>query len=1006
MKFFDKPCGKILILSLFSLVFTCFADVCIDGGMCGSSSRCSFFGDARVSDGMFVAPVGGGIVLSDTGDYVFADKGFTMSTTVRIRRPESRAANEGVMLFSKGDEWLFGRSALGELVFLFRDENRQFQRLSGGKTPPDGQWAHYAVRVARVSRPEKGEIGWALNIFVNGELMLGREFLHKKALNTHDDVRFGLGPDHAKWYFCGDMSAVRMWRRELTDDEIEKDALSSGKVKIAGGAKCELTSEFKASIEKLSGEDAGWLRRSLSRAAEGGADQKILSAAAVSGGAGVWEVVEFPRSKALLLLKGFGRSFPLAGFLDRRTGREVFGRRTLGWQLETGTHTDAENHFSSDEGWERRVKRTANGFNAGWRRDGLTVKLNVVLSDGRIESRIRVDNSDDALVLRNVRWPMASFARLPGDDRLILPFMNGVEQPNPVETTSEIAKHDGVYPSSSMGLQMGAYYNGVSGVYYAHEDPTASAKRICAQGRRGGIDVFFSQNVAIDHGASGGNSYSQPGAGVIEIFAGDWFDAGQIYKRFLAAKAPWWVAELPRKETPQWFRENCVCTELVIYNRTGRTEKHRRREILRMRETFELPVLAHTRYYVNHDKTGFWPHFTPDPDRMRYLNELRSHGVRVVGYTDDRLWCTKDGPGRKSDWMYSTHGKKLRIVREDGSVPREVYGSCGTVSDDSRFVCEVMCPSAQGWRQWLTKECEKIARDAGLDGIYHDQIMACAPVMCCDPAHGHVKNDPQAWVNGGYVPYLKEMRSRVAAINPETVHLSEDGVEVYCKGQLDACLNWRWCYEMVPLFTSLYAGRYQFYGRTMGDGVRKPSQRGGFFAKMAEELVWGEQLGTFLKLGQEDKVDDMETMIFVKKMAHLRKALLPYFNESEFLRPPRFRKRVPRVEYVWNRAYGTGKVATDHVRASAWKRQRDGALMAVFVNSENNPIEVEPVLPGFDNAVVMVAGAFPVSVRNGDFRLKLPERGFAVVISGGDDLIKAEKARLVPELGRIMSFKP
>ena len=1002
----DRIYGKTVILSLFSFVFTAFADVSINVGDCKLPSRFSFSGDAHFADGLFVSPVGGGVVLADTGDYVFGEKGFTISTTVRIRRPKSRGANEGVMLFSKGDEWLFGRSASGELVFLFRDENRKFQRLSGGNTPPDGQWAHYAVRVSRVSRPEKGELGWALSIFVNGELTLAKEFLHKKALCTHDDVRFGIGPDHAKWYFCGDMSTARMWRRELSDDEIEKDALSSGKVKIAGGAKCELSSQFVASLKALSGDDAEWLRMSLKRSAECGADQKILADAISSGGTGVWEVLEFPRSKVLLLLKGFRRSFPLAGFLDRRTGREVFGHRTLGWQIETGTLAETEKHFSSEEGWERRVERTAGGFMASWKRDGLIVKLDVVLSDARMESRISVDNSNKELALRNVSWPMASFARLPGDDRLILPYMNGVEHHNPVETTSEIAKSDGMYPSSSMGLQMGAYYNGASGVYYAHEDPTASAKRISAQGRRGGIEVLFSQGVALGHGASGGNSYRQPGVGVIEIFAGDWFDAGQIYKRFLAAKAPWWVSELPRKETPQWFRENCLCTELVIYNRTGRTEDYRRREILRMREFFEMPILAHTRYYVNHDKTGFWPHFTPDPDRMRYLNELRSHGVRVVGYTDDRLWCTKDGPGRKSDWMYSKVGRKLRIVREDGSVPQEVYGACGTVKDDSRFVCEVMCPSAQGWQEWLTKECEKIARDAGLDGIYHDQVMACAPIACFDSAHGHMKNDPAAWVDGGYVPYLKNMRDRVAAINPETVHLSEDGVEVYCKGQLDACLNWRWCYEMVPLFTSLYAGRYQFYGRTMGDTVRKPAERGGFFAKIAEELVWGEQLGMFLKLGQEDKVNDMEAMLFVKRMAHLRKALLPYFNESEFLRPPRFRKSIPRVEYVWNRAYGTGKVSTDHVRASAWKRQRDGALMAVFVNSENSPIEIEPILPGFNSAVVMVAGSSPSCVKNGAFKIKLPERAFAVIISGDEDLLNAEKARLVPELARIMAFKP
>ena len=635
----------------------------------------------------------------------------------------------------------------------------------------------------------------------------------------------------------------------------------------------------------------------------------------------------------------------------------------------------------------------------------MKVSIDFELLDGRVESRIRVDNLNKNLRLRNVAWPMASFSRLSGRDRLLLPYMNGVEHFNPVETTSTIAKQDGIYPSSSMGLQMGAYYNDDGGVYYALEDPTASAKRITSEGRRGGIDMSFSQDVAIAAGVKGGNSYEQPGTGVIEMFVGDWFAAGQIYKRFLSAKAPWWVEELPRKETPAWFRNNCVCAQLMIYLPTGRTEDRRRSELLRLREIFEMPVVAETRYYVDHNKTGFWPHYTPDPDRVRYLDGLRRDGMRINGYIDDRLWCTKDGPGRKYDWMYSSIGSKLKVVCEDGTFPQEVYGGKESAAGD-RFVCMVMCPSAQGWRDWLTRQCETIARDAHLDGIYHDQVMACAPIPCFDPDHGHLLNDPNAWVLGGYTPYLEEMRRRVAAINPNIVHGSEDGVEVYCKGQLDFCLNWRWCYEMVPLFTSLYAGRFQFLGRVVGDGRRQGSERGGFFAKMAEELVWGEQIGAFLKLGQEDDLNDFGTMLFAKKMAHLRRALLPYLNESEFLHPPRFCKPMPRVGYVWNRAYGIGSVNTDQVRTTAWQRQRDGARMAVFVNSEETPIEVEPVLPDFGESLVFIDGAAPVVVADGAYKMKISGRGFAVVVAGDVSLLSTERTRLGTLLKQIAAFEP
>ena len=978
-------------------------------------ANCALKGDARTEGELLVCPKGGGIEFADTGNCVIGDEGLTMTATVRIRRPLDRDATQGVMLFAKGnsgasgkeDEWLFGRDSHGELCFLFRDDTRKFQRLKGGRSAPDGQWAHYAARVARISRPEKGEMGYAVAIYVNGELVAAKEFPHVTSLATPVNVRFGIGPNHAKWYFCGDVADVRLYRRPLSDDEIEKDAISTGRIKIAGGVKCTLTPVFVSALEKLSGEDAPWLRNALKRAAEGGADQEILAAGVASGGVGVWKVFEFPRSKALVLLKGAGRSFPLAGFLDRRTGREVFARRTFAWRIETGSLAESDVMFDTDAGWLREVHCANDGFSAVWSRDGLKVDIRIALSDGRIESRLRVDNSNGNLRLRNVAWPMASLARLPGSDRLLLPYMNGIEHFNPVETKSEIANQDGVYPSSSMGLQMGAYYNDDGGIYYAMEDPTASAKRIAAAGRRGGIDVSFSQEVAIAAGAKGGNSYEQPGTGAIELFAGDWFDAGQIYKRFLAAKAPWWVADLPRTETPEWFRNNCLCAHLGIYLPTGRTEGRRRNELARLQEMFEMPVMVSTRYYVDHDKTGFWPHYTPDPDRVAYLDGLRGSGIRISGYIDDRLWCTTDGPGRKSDWMYSTVGSKLKVVKEDGSEPQEVYGGTkGGVYGD-RFVCKVMCPSASGWRDWLTGQCETIARDAHLDAIYHDQIMACAPIPCFDPSHGHALNDPQAWVLGGYTPYLKEMRCRVAAINPSIVHSSEDGVEVYCKGQLDGCVNWRWCYEMVPLFTSLYAGRFQFYGRVQGDGrVRKDTDHGAFFAKMAEELVWGEQIGAFLRTGQEEDFGESDKMLFAKKMAHLRRALLPYLNESEFMRPPKFRSPMPRVGYVWYRAYGIGKVVKNQVRSTAWQRQRDGARMAVFVNSEDSPIEVEPVLPGFGNALAFVDGAAPVAVKDGAFRLNIGRRGFAVVVSGDAEMLAAEGTRLGAELKRIASFEP
>ncbi len=972
------------------------AEVRISGGECATSTLCSLFGDARAEGGFLVCQ-GGGATFAGTGGFVVGDEALTMSATVRIRRPSGREEGDGVMFFSKGDEWMFGRGKNGELIFWIKAAPGDMRQVTGGKTPSVGIWTHYAARVTRVNRPEKGDHGYFVELFVNGEQVASRELLHFTAQTAKNDVCFGQGPEAARWRFCGDMSDVRLWNRALSDDEIEKDAISTGRVKVAGVAKCELTPEFTSSIEGLSGADSGWLRQALKRAAEGGADQTVLAKGVAQGGSGIWKVFEFPRSKVLVLLKGAGRSFPLAGFLDRRTGRETFGRRTFGWRIDTAIAADFDSHLDTDDGWTREVTCEENGFKATWKRDSLNVGMRFTLSDGRIESHMEVNNSDGRLRLRNVTCAAASFARLPGRDRLLLPFMGGVEHFNPVEKVSEFAKQDSIYPCGSMTLPMGAYYNDAGGVCYIAEDSTASAKRITAFGRRGGIDVSFSQDVAIDAGAKGGNSYRQPGILAVELFEGDWFDAGQIYKRFLSTKAPWWVANLPRTETPEWFRNMCVFGHFYITK--PEQMQRRRNDILRVRKYLDMPILLETRDYLDYSKAGGdLPHFAPDPDRMLYLDELRSHDIRLIGYIDDRLWCTKDGPGRKYDWLFSKFGRPNQIVREDGSRPWEYY-----YSPSCAFA--VMCPAAPFWQNWLIGECEDIARKARLDGIYHDQIMACAPISCFVPTHGHALSDPQAWVRDGYTPYLKEMRRRVARFAPDTIHSSEDGAEPYCAGQLDCCENWRWGYQQVPLFTSLYAGRYQFHGRILGDAHNPKADRGGFFAKLAEEVVWAEQIGAIMYGGKEE-VNDGELMLFIKRMAHFRRALLPYLNESEFLRPPKFRRPVPDVAYVWNRAYGVGRVVKPQVRATAWQRQRDGARMAVFVNSENSPIEVEPILPGFGKSLVFVDGAEPVVVTDGAFKLNLGKRGIAVVVSGDEELLAAEKLRIGMVLKQIAGFTP
>ena len=967
-------------------------------------------GDAKVENGLLRLFGAGQVEIPGSADMIVSPAGLTMSTVVRLHRKEG--SNLGVDFFSKGQEWLFSRDGAGKIYFTFYNGNKWQKAVRSGTPVPPGQWAHYAASFTRIQREGQGEVGYQLKAYINGELICNMQILGIEPKSTSSPVTFGWGLGKNVWALRGDVASIKMWKRALSDDEIEKDAISSTLVKVAGMEKNKLTSAFTKALEMIQGEDASWLRKSFRRAAENGADQELLASAIAGKQKDVYRILESPRGKALFLLKGARRSFPLIGFYDRFLCREVFGRRTMNWRIQVNDNGKIVDWLDSDKEFKRSIVSVENGIIASWEQKGIIIRSKLLLTGGRIVADMNIDNRSAGILLREIAWPCGSFAKLDKNDRIVIPFMGGVEHHNPIEEQSQIADQDYYYPSSNMNLQMGAYYDDRGGIYYAHEDPTAGLKRITFLGRRGDLDVSFSTTAGFQYQAKGGNSYQMNGVGAFELFSGNWFDAAQIYKRFLVSKAPWWVQQLPRTETPEWFRNHAVWFFFQPYAEKGLPESRAMEDMIRMRKFFDLPIGIHTTYWYDEEKCGSFPHFRADETRMNLINELRRYGIRVTGYIDDRLWAKDDAPGKKSSWMFNPFGLKYALWRENGETPQEVYRSWHYEKDGrgwyyTTHTNSVMCPASRGWQDWVRWICEDIAHGPKLDGIYHDQITAALPFTCFNPEHGHLMNDSAVWYTHGFKIMLETIRTSVARINPETFHNSEDGAEPFCKGMLDGCLNWRWTHEMVPLFVSLYAGRFQFYGRIYGDPVEKNSDRGAFFAKAAEQLVWAEQIGGFYN-NNYIEINDGEAMLFAKRMAHLRVALLPYLNASEMLRPLTFQKAIPTVGYRWN-AYRGGSgggdriVNTPQVRHSFWQRQSDGAKMAVFVNSEKTPISIEPILPGISRGVVLVDDS--AARIDGNFRLMLKPRGIAIIIAGNESLLKKEKERLAPIMKKIAAFR-
>ena len=100
-----------------------------------------------------------------------------------------------------------------------------------------------------------------------------------------------------------------------------------------------------------------------------------------------------------------------------------------------------------------------------------------------------------------------------------------------------------------------AVYGKTDGVYIGIEDPKPSIRRysVEAKERKATIGAEF---YGID-GTKAANSFSVNGKCKWQYFSGDWYDATEIYKEFVYAKAEWLptVDSDGRPDTPEKFKE-------------------------------------------------------------------------------------------------------------------------------------------------------------------------------------------------------------------------------------------------------------------------------------------------------------------------------------------------------------------------------------------------------------------------------------------------------------------
>ncbi|MBR2373842.1 MAG: carbohydrate-binding protein [Lentisphaeria bacterium] len=969
--------------------------------------KLQMFGPAKVSNG----------TLKLDGKKAFAKipgssglhlttKGMTLVATVKFHDPSLKAekVTGHDMIFAKNKEFIFGRFGK-EMYFNFYDGKTYCAGTRGGRIPCN-TWGHYAAVIEHFKDSAQGDEGYKVSIFINGELEISRRFLQVKPHAASDLVELGRGFGGGTWLLDGEIANAAIYNRPFSEAEVAE--LCAAEKRVKGGRKgfFEVDGKLKSLVEKTktgASPAVKWVADSILRTASVGADQQKLysSALLLSSAKKDSDIAAltslFNRSDknmkmlltgdlALLAMVGKGSGgHPAAGLYDRRSNRGIFGEKTLSWQLKWRNgrqHGDIDSN-SRDGSWEAALK-DANALQIRWKWNkpfAFTAETPITLKGSRMETTMRVVNNSPAITIADVTYPVYNFKRLPGkNDFMVFPWMSGMLVKNP--TVDQLSYgQEGVYPSGRVMMQFGAYYDENSGIYFAYEDGRALTKAYSVVGKRGCLNASWNNPVPIAANAKGGNGFTMSGKGVIELYKGSWYEAGAIYRKFLERDSIWWIKELPRKSTPEWFRNNTMWIRDFIVD--GKKGAEIRDAAAYLRSYLELPFAFHWYWWEDNAKLG-WPHF-PAKDYVAALNrEIRANGIYTMPYIDSRLWKVKDGPN-KTDYMYSSHGKKYAVKNRDGSVNLEVY------SNDNVYA--VMCPAVKAWQNVLKALTLRMA-NAGFDAVYHDQVCTAKPYLCFDKSHGHKNmNDPELWLKEGYWHLYDDIFAVLRKTHPGFSHTTEEFSEPYLN-QFDGFLVWRWTDPgQIPLVQSIYSGRGQFFGRLF-DNLRQGDKQS-FASKVAQQLVNAEQIGGFNVLAVSD-ADDRR--LFLKKAMHVRHILLPWFNGGRMLAPLKFRGGMPMERQLWGGTVAQF-VTMPQIANTIW-RGKDNSRMIIFVNTQKKTVKVKPEFSAKKGFWICREGASePVFSRNTP-ELVMKARSFEVWLEGS----KADAEKIQKTLKKTASF--
>ncbi|MCC7491461.1 MAG: hypothetical protein IT204_03900 [Fimbriimonadaceae bacterium] len=620
----------------------------------------------------------------------------------------------------------------------------------------------------------------------------------------------------------------------------------------------------------------------------------------------------------------------LTSLFDLGAGRELLGGRSPLWELElrqgTKTYAYGPGTWSERQGPPAvQTKAIPGGLQllfapqpVEWQRPDLgpAVELRLLLSGKRLGGTLQVRN-DSAFAVSSLETAVVAVGAL-GDDHADDTFFfsrgAGELQRDPVGAGVDWETR---YPSGWGSMQYEAVYDAAGGLYLAAEDPQACTKAPYAHGPEGTGTVRYGVRwPAPDLNVPGNDVGPLPWC--LELFRGDWYDAAQIYRRWAARAAPWWVARTKtRPQRPATLSDTAVwiCSGATPYE-----PDHTVRRSVEFAKFMGVPTAIHWYNWHTIPFDTNYPRYDPPKPRVpEGVAELQRAGVKVMPYINGRLW----DQGLPD---FETVARPWSCVDEQQVPYTETYGNGVKQA--------AMCPATAFWQQKQKQIVLWLQNEIGVDGVYMDQIAAASPHLCMNPQHGHPVGGG-AWWCQGYWQMLAAIRREM---RPGKYLTSECNSEPFM-GYIDGYLTWHWQFaRQVPAFSAVYGDQVVLFSRAY---KQSPTMQLANRMKAAQSLVFGEQIG-WLDTG----VIQQESGPFLRDCARLRHGLGEWFPTAKMLRVPQVQGEVPQLtaDWAWVDVW---PVTLPALQTGAW-RAADGRVAVILANFGEQPLSVKIQLDAAD----------------------------------------------------------